>query len=265
MIGVEVVRQRSTVVRSQGSSPLKLLSPRRPGKAAWVYTSTFGGGLVNGDDIRLDLSVGPGATCCLTTQSATKVYRSPNGRPARQELQARVSPGGVLVLAPDPVICFADAVYEQRQFVDVSGGGTLVVLDWISSGRRGCGECWAFRRYLNRLEIQYDGTRVLTDVLLLDPEDGPIDLPHRMGRFHCLAMLAAIGDRVAETNKSLLADVGSKSVGRDDRLIESASPIQGGVIVRMIGDTPERVGQRLLDRLEFTRAMLGTAPWERKW
>ena len=54
-------------------------------------------------------------------------------------------------------------------------------------------------------------------------------------------------------------------VGRDDVLIESVSTIRDGAIVRMIGDTPERVAERLNRRLEFTRATLGSTPWERKW
>ena len=264
-VGVEVVRGRSTVVRCQASNPLKLLTPRRRSKAAWIYTSTFGGGLVAGDEVKLDVSVAERAICCLTTQSATKVYRSPQGEPARQELRATVSTGGVLVIVPDPVICFAEAIHEQEQFIDVSAGGTVVVLDWLTSGRRGYGEHWAFRRYLSRLNIDYDGERVLTDSLLLDQDDGPLDSPFRMGRFHCLAALVMIGDHVAETNKHTCADVNLTSVGRDDVLIESVSTIRDGAIVRMIGDTPERVAERLNRRLEFTRATLGSTPWERKW
>ena len=41
-------------------SPLRLLTPRNHGSAAWAYTSTLGGGLVDGDRLELDLSVGPG-------------------------------------------------------------------------------------------------------------------------------------------------------------------------------------------------------------
>ena len=265
VLRIEVVRGKSTVVRSRASNPLKILAPRRPHPAAWIYTSTFGGGLVAGDDVRLDVLIGQKAACCLTTQSATKVYRSPQGCPARQELHATVAHGGVLVVAPDPVICFTDAVYEQQQRVDVHAGGALVVVDWLTSGRRGCGECWAFQRYLSKLEVNYDGTRVLTDVLRLDRSDGPIDSPHRMGQFHCLAALVTIGDRFAETNKHLIDEIASSPVKRDEEIIESASSIPHGAVTRIIGATPQRVAQRLSQRLEFTREALGTSPWERKW
>ena len=43
---LQKVAGRTVVTRSQASSPLKLLTPRRRHPAAWVYTSTFGGGMV---------------------------------------------------------------------------------------------------------------------------------------------------------------------------------------------------------------------------
>src|SRR5207245_10808543 len=39
--------------RAYAESPLRLLTPRNHGNAAWVYTSTLGGGLLDGDGVRL--------------------------------------------------------------------------------------------------------------------------------------------------------------------------------------------------------------------
>src|SRR4029453_17248052 len=52
---------RSVVTRARAASPLRLLMPKNDGTAAWVYTSTFGGGLVGGDCIDLDVDIGAGA------------------------------------------------------------------------------------------------------------------------------------------------------------------------------------------------------------
>src|SRR5262245_13535398 len=81
--------RRTVVSRAYASSPLKLLMPRNHGHAAWVYTSTYGGGLVDGDDIALRVDVDAGATLFLSTQASTKVYRSPRG--TRTSLSARVA------------------------------------------------------------------------------------------------------------------------------------------------------------------------------
>src|SRR6266508_3728405 len=102
---------RSLVHGAYATSPLRLLTPSNHGRAAWVYTSSYGGGLVDGDRIAIDVDVTSGATAFVSTQASTKVYRSPNGTTAT--LHGRVGPGALLVMAPDPVVCFADARYRQ--------------------------------------------------------------------------------------------------------------------------------------------------------
>src|ERR1700694_2311206 len=92
-LSIERAGERSVVRTSFATSPLRLLTPRNHGRAAWVYTSTLGGGLVNGDRLQLDLSVGAGAACLLSTQGETRVYRSPRG--CSNQLRAKVEDGGL--------------------------------------------------------------------------------------------------------------------------------------------------------------------------
>src|SRR5689334_15073270 len=73
------VGESTAVVRRLARSPLKLLTPRGPGRAAHVVTSTYGGGLLPGDDIRIDVVAGVGSRAILGTQASTKVYRSEGG------------------------------------------------------------------------------------------------------------------------------------------------------------------------------------------
>ena len=115
------------LTRAFAASPAKLIATKGHGTACGGYAATFGGGLVGGDEIRLRVDVTAGARALLTTQASTKVYRSPHGTSA--ELQGRVGLDGLLVVAPDPVVCFAGARYRQVQRFHVEEGGTLVVMD----------------------------------------------------------------------------------------------------------------------------------------
>src|SRR5436190_22176180 len=56
---VEIVGQQSAVTSAFACSPLKLLIPRARGESAWAYLSSLGGGLLAGDQNRLDLKLGP--------------------------------------------------------------------------------------------------------------------------------------------------------------------------------------------------------------
>src|SRR5207302_10725083 len=99
------VRETTVLTRVVAASPLRLLHPKNSGSAAWVYAATFGGGLLGGDAIALDATVGPGASALIATQASTKVYRSDT--PATQRLRVRAGDDSVIVLLPDPVTPFA--------------------------------------------------------------------------------------------------------------------------------------------------------------
>src|SRR3989442_907629 len=83
----------ATVLRAAyAESPLRLLTPRNHGRAAWAYISTLGGGFVDGDRVRLRISVGEGARGFVSTQGPTRIYRSPRG--CESETLAEVAAGG---------------------------------------------------------------------------------------------------------------------------------------------------------------------------
>src|SRR4029453_17992338 len=133
------------------------------GDSVWAYTSSFGGGLVAGDRTRLELRLDAKARCFLSTQASTKVYRNPAQLPCSHELIATVAEEALLILAPDPVQCFAESCYEQRQEFCLNANANLVFVDWMSGGRTSRGERWRFHRYLSRNDIERDGKKLLID------------------------------------------------------------------------------------------------------
>ncbi|XP_009419526.3 urease accessory protein D isoform X2 [Musa acuminata AAA Group] len=88
---VEMVGGKSTVTRCFSCYPLKLIFPNKVGSsksdAVWIYALSYGGGIVSGDQISLDISVGDGCTAALTTQASTKVYKSVDSKCSAQFLE----------------------------------------------------------------------------------------------------------------------------------------------------------------------------------
>jgi urease accessory protein len=261
---LEITRaaRRSVVRRAFATSPLRLLTPRSHGGAAWVYAASYGGGLLDADCLKLALAVGPGARAFLSTQASTKVYRSPSG--ASVELDARIESAGLLVLWPDPVVCFAGSRYRQRQELELASDAALVLVDWMTSGRRAYGERWQFHDYSSRLTVRHAGDLILRDALTLAPEDG--NLAVRMGRFDVLATAVVIGRRFESIVHSLLDETSRLPVERVPECLQSAAPIGGaGCIVRIVGRSVETVGAVLRRTLSFVPSLLGDDPWSRKW
>jgi urease accessory protein len=254
------VGERTILRAARAASPLRLLTPRNHGHAAWVMLATLGGGLVDGDAVRLDVEVGDGAAGLVGTQASTKVYRCPTGT-CRQDTDARVGEGGLLVVIPDPTACFAEARYEQSVRVALAASASLVLVDAFTAGRVAHGERWAFHRYASRTEVSRGGARVVHDAIVLDPAHG--DVGARMGRFDAFATVIVSGPRVA-----LLVEAARElpTPARRASLREAASPLgEDGVVLRLAGTSVEEVTLAVRARLGGLGGLLGDDPFARKW
>jgi urease accessory protein len=257
----------STVTRAYAESPLKWLTPATRGEAAWVFAASYGGGLVGGDHLDVEVDVEPGAVAFLSTQASTKVYRSTAGASTR--LAARVADGALLVSLPDPVVCFASSDYRQTQTFAIEASAGLVALDWMTSGRRGSGERWAFDAYASTTSLRVGGRLVLHDAVRLSATDG--DLASRAGRLDVLAVVVIAGERLAAEAARVVAAVSAVPVERRAAVVLSAAPLPGltlappGCVVRLAGAHVEDVRGVLRRLLDFVPGLLGDDPWARKW
>jgi urease accessory protein len=255
------VAGRTVVTRASAAAPLKILNPRNVGASAWAYLATYGGGLVGGDQIRVQIDVGPQAVALVSTQASTKVYRS--HRPAGQVLDAAVAADGVLVMLPDPVTCFADSRYAQEQRIRLDRGASLLLVDRLTAGRIDSGERWMFHQYASRTMIWQGDKLVLHDALSLGAADA---VTRRMGCFNCVASIALLGPALETTAARLIGEAGSAPLTRDPDFLMSAAPIgDAGALLRIASRSVEDVAIALRQRLSIVTALLGDDPWSRKW
>jgi len=267
-VGSNTVLQRAFAV-----SPLRLLAPRTPGTARWVYVATYGGGLVGGDSIHMTIDVARGARALIASQASTKVYRSPIG--ARQDVRGCVDEDALLAILPDPIVCFSGSSFCQNQRYDLSGRASLVLVDWMTSGRHGSGERWAFNRYESRVEVRRNGRRLVYDGLRLSADEGA--LADRMERFNVCLMAILLGPLVSAAARSIVEAIASLPVEKDPDLVVSAARLRhddrinddqendDGVVLRIAGLCVEQVGAVLRDHLRPLTPLLGDDPWIRKW
>jgi urease accessory protein len=262
ILDVARVDRRSVVRRAYATSPLRWLTPRNHGPAAWVYACSFGGGLVGGDALRLTISIGAGASAFVSSQASTKIYRSQDR--STTELEATVSDGGHLVLWPDPVVCYAGSTFRQTQGVDLRDGAALVLVDTMTSGRRASGERWQFAEYANRITVRHNGRTVLFDSTRLSVEDG--DLAARMGRFDVLSAAAIVGPRFRDAVRTIIETIAARPIEKRAGLLVSAAPLgDAGCLLRVAGRSVEQVTGVVRGYLSFLTRVLGDDPWTRKW
>jgi urease accessory protein len=240
----------TAVETAYAESPLRFLTPRNHGSAAWAYTSTLGGGLVDGDRLELEISVAPGARAFVSSQGPTRVFRSAAG--ATSETVARVGEDGALVLVPDPTACFGGARFAQTTEVRLAAGSSLALWDVLSAGR----ERWGFSRCESTLRV----LPFLDERWVLDPEHGSLE--ERMGRFGAIGTLLLVGPLFAAMAQAVRDRIDAAPAHPGAPLLESASPLRdGALVVRVAAPSVQQLVHRLRQHLATLPSLLGDTPW----
>jgi urease accessory protein len=253
-------RGRSDVHRLRGAGPLKLLSPRAAGKAAWIVTSSLGGGLVDGDHVALEVTVDPGATWVVTTQASSKVYKGASS----QRLQLHVRGDGTALVVPDPLVPYRAARFAQVTRIVLDGDSTLALCDVVSAGRIAYGERWAAERIATTLELSVAGTRLLLDRLVLDAAHG--ELAARMGRFDALGTVVLVGPGARDVAAAQLARLAGERVVPAAPVVIAGSPLgDAGAMFRLAGTSSQAVVNATRALVGDVCSRAGEAPWARKW
>ena len=272
-MGVRAGRTRITDLECR--PPLQILrlhylDPAAPDLATAILASPSGG-ILDGDDIHLEVSVGPGARLHVGTQSATRIYRTP-GTGARVSANIKVADGAYLEVMPDPYIPYRASRFETKMRCEVAEGGTLVIREVVGPGRAARGEVLAFDSFESRLELgRPDGEVFATDTVRLDPLDG-LDSVGLIGRYRCVGSLFVV--QPGFSPDVLLAGAASVSAtgdsspdpamgDSDETAIWGAStlPAAAGAWIRVLTRDPG-VAEAILDGAwaAARAALVGAAP-----
>jgi urease accessory protein len=160
--------ERTVMSGCRWTTPLQVMAPLAlEDPAAVVSLLNPTGGLVGGDRLSIVVEAGAGAHACLTTPSATRVYRT-TGDVAVQTVSLRVDAGALVEWVPDHLIPSAGAAFRQSIEVELAGDAALVLVDAFAAGRVARGEAWRFTRLETTLDVRDPRGRIFRDRLCLD-------------------------------------------------------------------------------------------------
>ncbi|HEU4369225.1 MAG TPA: urease accessory protein UreD [Methylomirabilota bacterium] len=165
-------RGAATVLAACRSTlPLQVLAPvALDDPAAVVSLLNPTGGVLGGDRLAIDVEVGPGAHACLTTPSATRVYRAA-AEPAEQRVRLALGAGAIGEWVPDHTIPSAGAALRQTLEVEAGEGAALIAVDAFAAGRVARGEAWRFALLDGTLTVRDARGLVLHDRFVLASGD----------------------------------------------------------------------------------------------
>ena len=189
---------KSIAVRQHHAGALRILRPHYldgSGQVCYVVINP-GGAYLGGDRYLIEVDVAPGADLLLTTQSATKVYRTPGSR-AEQHTHVRLGAGARLELLPDPLIAYREASYRQVTTVDMDPSASFVMAEVLTPGWSPDGKLFRYDEIRLRNEVSVDARLRVLDNLLIRPRTGsPVDGMSFMDRHTHLGSLLVMDARV---------------------------------------------------------------------
>ncbi|MBZ2197858.1 urease accessory protein UreD [Occultella gossypii] len=222
-IAVDVADGRARIGRLDASQFLRprLLGVR--GRRAEVALIGACAMLLAGDDLRIDIDVGPGAHLVLVEPSGTVAYNA-RGGDAHWSAQVRLADGARLTWAAAPFVLAQGAHVHRHTDLDLALGARALLREVLVFGRSG--EVGGALRAA--LRASYDGTPLLVEDLDLHGGDhGLRTAPGVLGEARVLATLAVLGltpDEVTDRHTTTLAGPGAlvRAIASEAHLAEDA-------------------------------------------
>ena len=155
---------KSILSERSHSGPLRVQRPFYPEaeNICHVYILHPPGGIVSGDDLKVDIAIEERAWGLITAPGATKIYRN-NRKQARQSVHIKVKSQGTAEWLPQESIFYDDAAANTQVRADVASDAKFVGWEITCLGRPASGQNLKKCNIKNRFEIWKDGIPIVLE------------------------------------------------------------------------------------------------------
>lgn len=260
ILGFQRQNVRTILGQCTHQGPLQVQRPFYPegGSVCHVALLHPPGGVVGGDELRIDAALGSDTSALITTPGAGKFYRS-TGPLARQVQEMRVAPGATLEWLPQENIVYSGARVHALTRVELQGDARFLGWEIICLGRPAAGETFVTGEYRQDFELWRDGEPLYLEHGRYAGGDTVLDAPWGLRGQPVSATLVCAG--------SPPDAVGPIRVGWEDLKLASdselatATQLEGALICRYLGPSTTRAKRFFVLAWGLLRpAILGRPP-----
>lgn len=162
---------------------------------------SVGGGILQGDRYKIDISVGEGACAHVTSQSASRIQRM-DANYASQHQAVRVESGAYLEYLPDFTIPYRGSRFiSETEFV-VAADATVLCGDMIMTGRKHhhAGERFGLDLLSMAVAVRRpDGRELFAEKVLVAKDDPTVEFAAVMRGFDAFANILCLAPRDVAT------------------------------------------------------------------
>ncbi|KAB8053386.1 urease accessory protein UreD [Janthinobacterium rivuli] len=244
----------SRLVERTHSGPLRVQKPLYPEGDGVCHAIIIHppGGVVGGDQLAVDVTVGEGAHALLTSPGAAKWYRA-NGHVSGQHLVLRAGRGAAIEWLPQESIFFDQACVRLRHEVELAADAGYIGCDIVCLGRSASGEMFNTGSIGQQVQIRRGGRLLWWEQGELAGGGALMASPLGLGGHTVCATLIAVGTPVSA---AVLAAVREIAVPAGAAF--GATHMKALVVVRLLCGDSEAARRVMLAAWQLLRpAMLG--------
>ena len=198
---------------------------------------SIGGGILQGDRYKIDITVGEGACAHVTSQSANRIHRM-DANYASQHQTVTLESGSYLEYLPDFTIAYRDSRFINHTDIVVAEDATLLYGEMMLAGRK---HHHADERFgLDLLSIAVAvrrpcGRKLFAEKILIEKNDPSIDYPAVMQGYDAFANIMClppppVAARIKERFETNFPTEARRAISGVSRL-----PNDAGLMLRAVG------------------------------
>ena len=198
---------------------------------------SIGGGILQGDRYKIDITVGEGACAHVTSQSANRIHRM-DANYASQHQTVTLESGSYLEYLPDFTIAYRDSRFINHTDIVIAEDATLLYGEMMLAGRK---HHHADERFgLDLLSIAVAvrrpcGRKLFAEKILIEKDDPSIDYPAVMQGYDAFANIMclpppSVAARIKERFETNFPTEARRAISGVSRL-----PNDAGLMLRAVG------------------------------
>jgi urease accessory protein len=247
------------LAQSRFSLPLQVLTPLTLADgASYLMLLNPTGGVLGGDNLTTEIVQEAETHVCLTTPSATRIYRTEE-KPAILKTAIHMGEGATLEYFPDHIIPHAGSALRQSLRIEMARGSRAILLDSMASGRVAHGERWAFMEMDSRIEVHVCGRPAYINRIKIVPT---MSRPDRLGWMEeydyasCIGLFADGFTQWPEVAAAMNEELNSAPNVRGGATIVS----RGGCVARFIARSASELTSANMKLWNAARALVAGLP-----
>lgn len=254
-LGFERDGDTTRLIRREHTGPLRVQKPLYPEHPSTCHAIIIHppGGVVGGDELRMQVDAGPKARAFLSTPGAAKWYRA-NGHRSRQQLRIHVAAGAALEWLPQETILFnaADVVFDT--LIDLGADAKYIGCEILCFGRKASGETFEQGQVQQSMMIRREGKPLWLEQGALAAGSRQMQSPLGLGGYSVCASLIAVG---STNGTALLATLREQCAASSEGHGQfGVTHMKSVMIVRYLGNNSEIARRVMLAAWQVLRPAL---------